>query len=98
MKIFVVADPDTCLAFALAGIEGQAVETEAEVNSILQRLSREKVGLVLITEPLAQKNREAVERMLLEPGGPPILEIPTTRGPAAERARTTDRIVSLLRR
>jgi vacuolar-type H+-ATPase subunit F/Vma7 len=98
MKIFVVADADTCLAFALAGIEGQAVETAAEVGSILHRLTQEKSWLILITEPLAESSREAIDRMLLEPGGSLILEIPTTRGPAVERARTTDRIVSLLRR
>ncbi len=98
MKIFVIADPETRLAFALAGFKGRAVKSETEVASILATLTREEAELILITESLAEKNRQAIERMLIEPGGPLILEIPATGGPMQKEAGTTERIVTLLRR
>ena len=98
MKIFVIADPDTALAFGLAGIRGQAVQTASEVPPILQGLDRQRVGLVLITEALAEGSRDLIERMLLEPGGLLILEIPAMRGPKVKKARAAERILSLLRR
>jgi len=98
MKIFVIADPDTALAFGLAGIRGQAVRTPAEVPAVLEGLDRQSVCLVLITEALAEGNRELIEKMLLEPGGALVLEIPDIKGPRPNRARATERILSLLRR
>lgn len=98
MKVLVVADPDTCLAFALAGIATQPVQSGEEVSWILDHLERDKHGLILVTEALAAQNRKAIERVLLEPGGPLILEIPAAGAPPRTRARATERILSLLRR
>lgn len=98
MKIFVIADEETTLAFALAGIKGQAVHSPTEVPAVLNGLGRSKTSLVLITEALAQENQEAIERMLLEPGSPLVIEVPDTEGPRLKRAGATERIVSLLRR
>jgi vacuolar-type H+-ATPase subunit F/Vma7 len=98
MKILVLADPNTSLAFALAGIGTRAVQSPAEIPDILQGLDRETTGLILITEALAGENRAAIERKVLAPGGPLILEIPDSGGPRPRRARATERLVSLLRR
>lgn len=98
MKIFVIADPDTVLAFGLAGIRGQAVQTASEVPAILEGLDRQRVGLVLITEALAEENRKPIETLLLEPGGLLIVEIPDRSGPKSKKAGATERILSLLRR
>jgi vacuolar-type H+-ATPase subunit F/Vma7 len=98
MKILVLADPNTTLAFALAGIGTRAVRSPAEIPAILQGIDRETTGLILITEALAGENRTAIESMVLAPGGPLILEIPDTGGPQPRRARATERLVSLLRR
>jgi V/A-type H+-transporting ATPase subunit F len=98
MKIFVLADPETYLAFALAGINGHSVDSGPEIPVLLEGLDRKEIGLVLITEGLAEKNREVIDRILLEPGGPLILEIPDTKGPLSRKDKTADRILSLLRR
>lgn len=98
MKIFVLADPETCLAFSLAGISAQAVHSEAEVPAALENLDRQETGLVLVTERLAEKNREVIDRILLEPGGPLILEIPDIKGPLSKKPKATQRILSLVRR
>jgi vacuolar-type H+-ATPase subunit F/Vma7 len=99
MKIFVVADPETSLAFALAGIKSHAVQSETEAPTVLAALAREEeVGLILITEQLARENRQIIDKMLIEPGGPLILQIPSTGGPIQKRERTIERIAALLRR
>ncbi|MCG6908216.1 MAG: V-type ATP synthase subunit F [Desulfobacteraceae bacterium] len=98
MKIFVLADPDTCLTFSLAGIRTQTVYSGAEVLAILESLDRQETGLVLITERLAEKNRDVIDRILLEEDGPLILEIPDIKGPLSEKPKATQRILSLVRR
>jgi V/A-type H+-transporting ATPase subunit F len=98
MKIFVLADPDTCLTFSLAGIRTQPVYSGAEVPAILESLDRQETGLVLITERLAEKNRDVIDRILLEEDGPLILEIPDIKGPLSEKPKATQRILSLVRR
>lgn len=96
--MFVIADPETYLAFALAGIKGEAVESESEVSTALQNVDRKEIALVLITERLAQKNREVINRILLEPDDLLIVEIPDTHGPVSEREKASERILSLVRR
>jgi len=98
MKVLVVADSETCTAFGLAGFSGRPVTSEEEVGALLTGLTRQEAGLVLITEALAEKNREVVERLLIEPGGPLVLEIPDTRGPRPGKPKTTERLLALLRR
>lgn len=98
MNVFVIADPETHLAFALAGVKGRAVRSDGEVSEILKNFNREETGLVLITESLAEKHRETIDRMLLGPGGLLIVEIPDTRGPLHDKAHTLERIAALLRR
>jgi len=45
MKIFVLADAETLLVYALAGLKGQAVKSDADVPAILDGLTRESAGL-----------------------------------------------------
>lgn len=93
-----LADADTLLAYALAGIKGQSVTSEADVPAILEGLTREMAGLVLITEALARNNREAIERVMMDSGKPLIVEIPDIHGPLPQRARSTERLISLMQR
>lgn len=98
MKIFVLADPETYLAFALAGVKGQPVHSGSAIPAILEAINRKEIALVLITEALAETNREVIERILLEPASPLILEIPDTKGTLLKKGKATERILSLLRR
>jgi vacuolar-type H+-ATPase subunit F/Vma7 len=98
MRIVVIADPDTVLTFRLAGVEGWVAHSGAEVAALVDQLRREEIGLMLIAEALAEENRELVEKILLEPGGPLILEIPEFKGPMTRKTRATERIAALLRR
>lgn len=98
MKIFVLGDADTVLVYALAGLKGQAVTSQADVPALLEGLSRETAGLVLITEALAQNNQEVIGRMMMDPEKPIIVEIPDIHGPLIQKASSAERLVSLMRR
>ncbi|MDZ7582939.1 MAG: V-type ATP synthase subunit F [Deltaproteobacteria bacterium] len=76
----VIADPDTVLAFRLAGVEGRAAHHATALAALIERLRLKETGLMLITEALFDENRELLEKTLLEPGGPLILEIPGVQG------------------
>lgn len=97
MKIFILADPDTYLAFALAGIKGQAVQSSTEVAGVLENLNRKQIGMILITEELAEKNRKLIDRILLQPEEPLIVEIPDFKGAKSSRPKIAERMLSLLR-
>ncbi|WP_419657570.1 putative V-type ATP synthase subunit F [Desulfosarcina variabilis str. Montpellier] len=98
MKIHVIADRDTVLAFRLAGVEGHVVHVAAEVSERVDQLCREETGLILITEGLFDENRERLEPIMLAPGGTLILPIPAFKGPMPRKAGSTDRIAAFLRR
>jgi len=98
MKIFVIADPETLLAFSLAGVRGEAVQSPSEVPVILRGLRRDKAALVLITADLAEANRSVIEGILRDSDAPLVLEIPDSRGRDVARDRLTHRIASLARK
>jgi V/A-type H+/Na+-transporting ATPase subunit F len=98
MKILVIADERTALAFALAGIKTCVVKSGIEIPSILEKLTRVEVSLVLITDLLAEENREAIGRALFHPERPLILEIPGMSGTRRQRTGLQDRVLSLVGR
>jgi len=81
LKVAVIADEDTVTGFKLAGVKEATVAKEGEeFEDALYELSDE-VGIVITTEPIAQENREAIERFR-ERGEvfPIIVEIPDKQG------------------
>ncbi len=80
MKIAVVGDPDTALGFKLAGAHevysfgSTPLEIQRANNKLKELVGREDVGIILITETLAQR----VE--LPEVDFPIILQIPDKSG------------------
>lgn len=98
MKVAVIADADTLLAFHMAGLEGRVARLPTDVPALVEQLLREQTGLILITEALFDENSDLLERMLLAPEGPLILAIPAFAGPMPRKAATSGRIAALLRR
>lgn len=97
MEFFVIADGWTYLAFALAGVEGGVAADAGEVRDLLaQALKNPEVGLLLITERLAEQVRGEVDQMRRDQARPLIVEIPDLEGPLATRATLMDRIHALL--
>lgn len=86
MKIIVIADEDTVLGFSLAGVQGMIVKTEEEIRKAFEHVTRqENVGILLLTERIAQSIRAAVDTWILQGGQPLIVEIPDSHGPLEGR-------------
>ncbi len=99
MRILVIADPETCLAFSLAGIESVPVHNADEASRALEDAGRDSdVGLVLIAERLARTIRDKVDRAVYTNNQPLVVEIPDTAGPLPDRPSAREMMVSIMGR
>jgi V/A-type H+-transporting ATPase subunit F len=97
MDFFIIADPHTYLAFALAGVPGGQAETPDQTRDLLQKaLEEPEVGLVLITERLAEEIREEVDALRWEGGQTLVVEIPDLTGPLPREETLLDRVRALM--
>jgi V/A-type H+-transporting ATPase subunit F len=84
MKYFVVGDEDAVLGFGLVGVEGRAVHSPQEAQeAFASALEDKEVGIVLVTERIAELIRPQVDRYVFTRSFPLIVEIPDRRGPLA---------------
>ena len=97
MHILTIADPETCLAFALAGIAVSPAHTTNDAADALKKArQQDDVGLVLITERLARAIRDEVDMTVYEMRKPLVLEIPNIDGPLTHRPSARDMLVSIM--
>ncbi|MFH1314477.1 MAG: V-type ATP synthase subunit F [Candidatus Eisenbacteria bacterium] len=91
MKFFVMGDRQTVLGFRLVGIEGKQVEERDDALAALdEAVLRKDLGIVLVTEAVANRIRDEVEARLYGMGFPLVLEIPDASGPSPERPSIED--------
>jgi V/A-type H+-transporting ATPase subunit F len=96
MKIGVVGDFDTVTGFRLAGVKEtyDVEEPEAAVEA-LKKLMKEDIGVIIITERLADQIRDETEELIEEKTLPIIVEIPDKKGPIEGKA---DPIMALIKK
>jgi vacuolar-type H+-ATPase subunit F/Vma7 len=84
-SIEVLGDPHTVLAFALGGVPGRVIDTadeaQAAVDAVVERMRRDVSAqrqpvLLLVTQHTAELIRSVLDRAILDPRGPLVLEIP----------------------
>jgi V/A-type H+-transporting ATPase subunit F len=82
MKVFLLSDnTDTLVGFRLAGIEGILVKDKDDALRQMKKLQAAKdIGLLLITEKLAEKIKDEINRLKLENNLPIIIEVPDRHG------------------
>lgn len=86
MKTLVIADEDTVIGFSFAGVQGLVVNTEEEIRQAFEQVTQtDDIGILLITEPVAQKIREKVDDWVIGGGRPLVVEIPDSKGPLEGR-------------
>ncbi len=74
------------LGFGMVGVEGRVAETAEEAREALQEaLSNKAVGIVIITEPVAELIRPQVDRYVFSRSFPLIVEVPDRQGPLEGR-------------
>lgn len=81
MRFFVIADEDTVLGFELAGVEGRSVANPDQAERAFDAaLEDSEIGIVIITERIAELIRSRVDKYLFSEQFPLILEIPDRIG------------------
>jgi len=86
MKTLVIADEDTVIGFSLAGVEGIIINTEEELHKAFDQATQsDDVGILFITERVAQMIRQKIDNWIIGGGHPLIVEIPDSHGPLEGR-------------
>ncbi len=86
MSFYVIADEDTVLGFRYAGIPGEAVESPTAARAALDRACRAgRYDIVIVTEPVADGMRDAMNRIRFEVQEPVVVEVPGPKGPSPTR-------------
>lgn len=82
MKIFLISDNTHTLAgMRLAGIEGIVIHERKEILKELQKIKEQKdLGVLLITELLAERVQPEIDEMKTSKTLPIIVEIPDRHG------------------
>jgi V/A-type H+-transporting ATPase subunit F len=84
MKYFIIGDEDAVLGFGLVGVEGRTARSPQEAQEAFSgALEDKEVGIVLITERIAELIRPQVDRYVFSRSFPLIVEIPDRQGPLA---------------
>jgi len=97
VKIAGITDPVTAIGLRLAGVRrAYEVENSAEAGELFDSLIKnEEIGIIIISERIAQDIRWKLDRFLEERRGvrPVVVEIPDKVGPIPERMETVRKLV-----
>ena len=86
MKYFIIGDEDAVLGFGIVGVQGRTVKNFKEAETAFNHaLENEDIGIIIITEKIAQLIRPTVDRYLFTERFPLIIEIPDRTGPVSGR-------------
>ena len=86
MKLYVLGSQDAVWGFALTGVHGQVVSTPDELHLALDAVLEDKdVGIVLVTEDVADLARQRVDELVVRSRIPIVVEIPGPGGTSPER-------------
>ena len=78
-KIAVIGDKDSVLAFRALGVHVFTAIEGNEARRIIDKLAKEKYGIIFVTEQLAQEIPETIQRYNNEVI-PAVILIPSNRG------------------
>ena len=81
MYYFVIGDEDTVLGLGMAGVSGRVANSAAEAqDAFTDTISNGEVGIIIITEAVAEMIRTTVDRYIFTQSFPLIVEIPDRTG------------------
>ena len=86
MKYFIIGDEDAVLGFGMVGVQGRAVKNRGEAEHEFKAALEDKdIGIIIMTEKVAELIRTIVDRYLFTVRFPLIVEIPDRTGPLKGR-------------
>lgn len=93
MKIAVIGDADTVALFKLAGV-GRTLVADDDVAAQFDSLvATEDVGVIIVTEPIAQSIRKRIIQIKLQKELPIIVEVPDKQGKMEEWEDSVDQLI-----
>lgn len=93
MKYFVIGDEDTVLGFGMVGVSGSIVRTSDEAKIAIRRaIDDSSIGIIIITERVANFIRDVVDKYVFTLSFPLIVEIPDRTGPMKGRRSIRDAV------
>ena len=82
MHYFAIGDDFTVMGFSLAGVKGRAVSSAEEARTAFDNaLADPELGILIITERVADLIRPRVDELVFSEQFPLVLEIPDRSGP-----------------
>jgi len=82
MKFFLIGDEITVLGYSLIGINGVVVKNSEEAADALKKATSDRdIGIILITQKIADEIQPLVDAAKTEMPIPVVLEIPDRKGP-----------------
>ena len=91
MKVLVIGHPEAVLGFSLVGVQGRAATSAEEVNQALDDvLAATDVGIVLVTEDVAELIEERMDHLKLRSTVPLVVEIPGPQGVRPDHPSLSD--------
>jgi len=86
MKYAIIGDEDTVLGFELVGVSGQIVQTQEDAQRAFDAtLADKEVGIIIMTERIADMIRSLVDKYQFTMSFPLIVEIPDRQGRSPDR-------------
>ena len=81
MKYSIIGDEDTVIGFGILGVPGKVATNADEAQRAFQSLlDNQDVGIIIITERVADMIRPIVNKYLFTIGFPLVVEIPDRHG------------------
>jgi V/A-type H+-transporting ATPase subunit F len=78
---FIIGDEDSVLGFSLVGVKGRVVNNAKEAESAFESVLEDReIGIIIITERIADLIRPLVDRYIFTQVFPLIVEVPDRRG------------------
>jgi len=81
MKYFIIGDEDAVLGFGMVGVQGRSARSPEEAQEAFQEaLADPEVGIIIITERIAELIRQLVDDYIFTEEFPLIVEVPDRQG------------------
>ena len=87
MKYYIIGDEDAVLGFGMVGVQGSSVRTPQEAEEAFKAaLADRDIGIVIITERIAELIRPLVDDYMFTEEFPLIVEVPDRQGKVIGKA------------
>ena len=93
MQIAVIGDADTVALFKLAGVSRAVVADDDVAAQFDSLVAEEDVGVIIITERIAQSIMKKITQIKFQKELPVIVEVPDKQGELEDREDSVDQLI-----